>query len=492
MAAKQYIIDELYTQDQRGAVYHAKDAENGHSVELHRFFPYHSAEIGMASEAVQRYVVTINFMRFWQHRSLRKILDGGCDEIDHIPYLVCQARTERSIADLLETSSLSMSQAKQLAEQALSLLIELDDVFRATAPWLSLRAEDVEVFEDGSKYRFSINPMQLVEPKYETSAVKELVSLVEHCLGWTGRVVAGSTLGSLSGWVRQARSKDYSAKQALALLLGANPSELPDQPAQSEAAKALGLSPAFPGNSATPTGSLVASPTGMMQQASPTTSSFPIQKNSPLPWVIAGVMVLLTGAIAFFVITQMKSKAEIADAKTPKVQGGDEKSAGAANTSSTKNETKPIPSEEQRRAEIASKALKMQQDLAAADQQKKALANKPKTAKRNGDYKPEEVALVAEQIGQNISIAGKLTIAKASKSGKTLYLRFSDDTTFVLGRYVVNKATPSVSLGNLQPFVGKNIRIKGIVSKEAIPGGVRYAIDFTQLKDIEIIPEAKK
>jgi hypothetical protein len=510
-----YIIEELFSQDPWGIIYHASDAKLGQHVELQRFFPYQSAELGMEPDAIQRYVVTINFMRFWRHQSVRKVLDGGCDPIDQIPYLVSEARSPTNLAEMLGMGTLSMVQGKQLAEQALLLLIELDDVFRSTAPWISFRPEDIDVFDDGTKFRFCIVASQLVEPKYEVSAIKELASLVEMCMGWSGRVVTGSTLGTLSGWVRQTRSKSYSAKQALALLQGNKPDELTESTPQPTAPS---IAPALQGSSSTPTGSLVTSPTGLLQQGIPHPPLASLKKKSPLPWVIATALILLGGAVTLFMQSQKKNQ-EVASA--PKTSLKDKKSdnsqetpqpvsnsdaiaseptkVATASPSAQENPTpKPLSADEQRRADIVSKSLKMQADFKATQQQKAAAANKPKagikpkTAKRNGDYKPDEVGLIGEHIGQTVSIVGKLFVAKPSNTGKTFYLRFSEDQRIAGGRHVLKNALSPIALKDLQLLVGKTIRVKGVVNTEPTLQGPRITIDFTQLKDIEVIQDAPK
>jgi hypothetical protein len=498
VAAVQYIIEEFYSHDNKGIVYHAIDAEHGHAVELHRFFPYSSADMGMDQEAVHRYQVTINFMRFWQHQSLRNVLDGGCDEIDHIPYLVSEARTGMSLAEWLGYGTLSLAHGRQLVEQALALLIELDGVFSSSAPWISLRPEDIEVFDDGSKYRFSINPIQLVDPKYEISAVKELASLVEQSMGWTGSIEAGSHLGSLSAWVQQARSNDCNAKQAMDYLLENYPEESSDQPLPMQTASSAGRASVLPGSSIAPRGSQVTSIGRRAQYGAPRATVASVKKKSALPWVIAGMLLLLGGAAAFWFLSQKNQQAQIADAKSPKNAPPSSASVSpkpalvppSAPIPTAKIEPQPVLTDAERNAESAKKAPKMPQKVAVAKPQNPPQANKPKTAKRDGDYKPDEVALVAELVGQNISIVGKLVKLQPDSRNTAFYLHFSDNKKNVQGRHKLNKKSPAVSKADLDKFVGKTVRIKGIVSSNKHKGNLTYLIDFNELKDIKDISDA--
>ena len=187
-------IEEMLSQDANGAVFLAMDSVTGKEVRLERFFPFGAGAGGLEGEELGAYSNAVESMKAIQHRSLLRVLDGGCDPVDGIPYLVTQGMNGLHLADFFSEGPITPIQGRELAESALEIMEIIEQRFGTGADWLVLKAEHVDVCNNGEFFRFAVDPMKWLGLKKSQGGVRELAILVENAMGWSGRVIAGSSV----------------------------------------------------------------------------------------------------------------------------------------------------------------------------------------------------------------------------------------------------------------------------------------------------------
>ena len=477
MPANQYIIEELHSQDHLGVIFLATDVKKNSSVLLHRFFPNGDAERGLEPDEMQQFQASISFMRFWSHRSLRKIFDGGCDPIDRIPYVVHESSSDETLASLLSTGFLSMEQGRQLAEQALVLITEIENVLGGGAAWLSFDPEKIQITENGTKYRFVINPVRWIDTQHDPTNLKDLIHLLELAMGWSGRIVAGSTLGSLSGWVRLTRSKNLSCKDALALLRGNHQGEI-----SSNLSTSIESPETITGRA---TNTDVFLPTGNDTSLQPQVQLASLQKKSFVPWIIAGSLTLVAASTVIYLSIPDKNEnvantASTDNSKKTSVKDGLNIILNQPNVESTspaKLPDKELSYEEKRRQELLNKF----------NEQKNQPPTRTSSAVTEKEYTPNQVSLISEQEGKTITMVGTVSVVKEyNKTHRYLFFE-NPEGNEVLARHTI-KGTYLMGLDTLKrDYEGKKIKVKGVVAKEKIKSGIRYVVVINTRDDLEYV-----
>jgi hypothetical protein len=463
--ASRFQIEDMVSQDAHGAVFLAMDAETEREVLLQRFFPFGAGEGGLEGDELASYDQAIMRMKELEHPHLRRVIGGGCDPVDGIPYMVTETRSAMSLREFETQAVLSAAQGRALAESALELLLWLEQTFGQSADWLALKAEDVEVIGEVESFRFCVDPMKWLGLRKGPGAVKELAALVEEGMGWTGRVVTGSTAGMLSGWMRTAKTRDLTPEEALIVLRGGQVPVTSPTPATH-----------------TPTltaPALAASPSPSYQAPQP-----PMRTGSHAVWYVLGSL-MVAGALAAAGIVWYQARHS--SEKTLAVTQVQESSAPRKKTQAVpapkvadaeQQEKSLSVSEEQKlREKIEQRALELQRGIAKGDPANSA--SEKKAPKRSDDYSPAEHKAIREQIGEEIAIKERVAKVRLSSSGKSLYIEFQGDgaaTERACGRYLTSLGVEGMSVSELGGLEGKSVRIKGVVSKEF--GTDRVIIDL--------------
>ena len=87
---RRYEIQEMLSQDAQGVVFLAVDRESGADVVLRRFFPFGPGGKGLMGEEREAYTAAVERLKGLAHPAMRTILEGGCDPVDGMPYLVTE------------------------------------------------------------------------------------------------------------------------------------------------------------------------------------------------------------------------------------------------------------------------------------------------------------------------------------------------------------------------------------------------------------------
>jgi hypothetical protein len=462
----------MVSQDANGATFLATDLESGRNVLLQRFFPFGAGSGGLEGEERNSYQQGVELIKQLEHPALRRVLDGGCDPVDGIPYLISEARVDVSLAEYFSTGQLSVNQGRYMVEQALALVLQIEAVFGVGADWLVFAADDIEVGGEGETFRFSVDPMKWLGLKNGPGVVKELAATAENALGWAGRIVAGSTMGTLQGWVRAGKAESMTVAQAWDVLHGAAPPS-----------KILS------------TAEVVSNPTATahikLGQAAPVPFQPPLasakSSNKGLFLLLGTFLIVAALATAGVMLWQQKQQAEVAIAKSntatksSKTSGTKAQAAQAKPKAQVAQQERAETSEGDRSAAIAQRALELQGEVEQAI--KAAPSSTPRVPIREEGYQAHETTALREQIGRTVMVMGKVQRIRTSGTGKSVYVEFEGDSdASISGRYLKKLGKADMEVKNLESLIGKQIHIKGMVLEEF--GSRRLLIDLEDRSQI--------
>jgi hypothetical protein len=461
--SSRFQIEEMVSQDANGAIFLATDLQSGCEVLLQRFFPFGAGSGGLEGEERNSYQQGVELMKRLEHPALRRVLDGGCDPVDGIPYLISEARVGVSLAEFFSTGPLRVEQGRILVEQALALVLQIESVFGVGADWLVFAADDIEVRGEGEIFRFSVDPMKWLGLKNGPGVVKELAATAENALGWAGRIVAGSTMGTLQGWVRAVKAESMNAAQAWDCLHGAAPPS-----------KVLG--------SAAPTS--IVQPTAQIKLG----QAAPVPFKPPLASAKSGSKMLFVWLGSLLIVAALTTVGVMFWLQKPKAELAIVESNAASKSSKTSGkkikatqEESAETSEGDRRAAITQRALELQVEVEQAT--KADPSSTPRVPIREEGYQAHEATALREQIGRTVMVMGKVQRIRTSGTGKSVYVEFEGDPeASISGRYLKKHGKADMEVKNLESLIGKQVHIKGAVLEEF--GSRRLLIDLEDRSQI--------
>lgn len=480
----------MLSQDANGAMFLALDAETGKEVLLQRFFPFGAGSGGLGGSELESYNLALERMKSIEHRALRRVLDGGCDPVDGIPFLIFEGREGVTLSDFFSTGPITTEQGVVLVEYALELMLEIEKLFGDKVDWLMMDASGVEVLDNGNSFRFSLDPMKWVGIKKGQGPVKDLGTLLETAMGWSRANSTSGAVGRLGRWFTLAKSEDWSCEQALQTLR----SEYEHAEDATESGQTL-PAPSFPQIVLPPptfrSNPIPQGPMLHQKKIAPPVSLVANKKNNSAAWM--ALSVALTGAaiIALIVLLvirpdQDKPVSPVAleqeNIKAPQaVRSRVEPAKHPANEATSAQQSEPIPQV------VAPVEGKPKENKPKTEETKSEDIGKPKTPKREGDYKPEEVSLLRDQLRQEVTILGRVNRVRTSSSEKSLYIEFgSDPEENVCGRYMNKLGKEGMSVSELGNLKGKMVRIKGLVQEEF--GTKRIVINLITRDQVTELP----
>lgn len=443
MPSNRYQIEELLHQDAEGVVYLARDGESGGMVRLQRFFPFGQEERGLVGAEITAYLQGVVQLQQLQHPGLCRVLYGGCDEVDHMPYLIRAVRSAKTLADYLSHTALTLEQARWLAEEVLQMMMWLRQQMGHEVDWLDLDPSEIELSDneqDGVSFRFTIDPMKWLGHREKGNFFREFSMLLENALAWTGRVLTAGNAGPFSQWLKKIKAPGMGIEQALSSLVMEEVSQ---------------HAPLF---------TTVGASTRPPQAIRPVLAS--AQKSSRAGWYAIAALVVIGGLAVGLVkwLHQSTDSEVVSRNQVERVEKKREPKSSA-----------PMD-QKQRLADIERRALELQ-----------GVAAQPATPKppRKGGYRAREVEALREQMNAKVSVTETLVNVRLSDSQKTIYLEFDDSgvkDSSVCGRYLVMHQSKDMSEVDLKKLVGRKIRITGEVKEEF--GTKRLVIDLIERSQI--------
>ncbi len=463
---RRYEIQEMLSQDAQGVVFLAVDRDSGADVVLRRFFPFGPGGGGLEGEERTAYTTAVERLKGVTHPAMRTILEGGCDPVDGMPFLVTEWVEGPRLAEHLKEKPLSPGSTKALLDHALEVSQVLAGVLGEEAVWVETAPEAVILSQgqDGRGVTFWISPMRWLGQAEERQGLLPLVALGEAAMHWQGLVISDQAGEGLGAWFKAIKNDPgrWSLEEARATL---------------HAAKTLvGEPPSAPGRQA-PGVPTVRLPPPQVRQ--------PVlrQESSRWPWVFATLLIAVTtGLVAW------KSLRPAPAAAKPAAVAAAVPQAPVATTSpvlpaAPAPVAPPVDSEMDAAARVSARAAELAKEI----KQYPVIPSAP----GSGDTSQVDAQLIEigtklrNQIGSKVTFSGPLFQVRDSESGKTRYIEFgnSRDPNAVCVRYKTRDGDSDMSKEELMKLVGKLVTIKGDVVAD--PSG-RIAIDITGRDQITV------
>lgn len=456
---RRYEIQEMLSQDAQGVVFLAVDRDSGVDVVLRRFFPFGPGGGGLEGEERTAYTAAVDRLKGLTHPAMRTILDGGCDPVDGMPFLVTEWVEGPRLSEHLKQKPLSAGSAKALLDHALEVSQVLAGVLGEEAVWVETATEAVILSEgqEGRSVTFWISPVRWLGQAEERQGLLPLVSLGEAAMHWQGRVISDQAGDGLGAWFKAIKTNPgrWTLEEARVTL---------------HAAKMLvGDPPSTLGRSSASSIPTVKLPAPPVRQ--------PVlrQESARWPWVFAALLIFITTGLLVWkkwAPEPAATKPVVAAAPAAPAPAG---KVPAAAVAAPPPATPAADPEMDAAARISARAAELAEEI----------KNYPviPSAPGAGDTAGIDAQLVEigtklrNQIGGKVSFKGPLFGVRDSDSGKTRYIEFgtSRDPNAVCVRYMTKEGDTDMSKEELMKLVGKQVTINGEVVAD--PSG-RIAIDI--------------
>ena len=458
---------DILSQDKHGIVYVAWDSVLARKVTIRRFLPFGQNGGGLEKEEVAAFESASKRISELQHDALRSVMFGGVDPIDSIPYLVNEWVDGVSLKSLLAEEPMEPALVIDVLRIAIETSIILSQVLGEDAVWVETEANAIFVGaeETGRGFTFWISPFKWLGGEQQSRKLSSIVTLGEELTGWKKKLVSDNAGYGLGGWLKWLkRNPDVSLNEALESLASSTGQALP--PAAEET---------------------------VVQQAPRSKIPALKQASSKAPIMIAVVLAVLVMIAALIFFTKAPEATEIvadpadpqkseAKVSAPKTEAPTPALAAPLHVNNATARVNALAEKLQREAEERSdgtsekSAPEISGDLAALRE----------LVQSSGGYlSPDQSELVRTyKIDTPIKLKGVLLGVRASNSGKSIYLNFSDPEDHNLTNGVLKEKDfkGNYSLHEFRKFIGKSVTINGTVFSEPLKKA--YFVKITTVDQI--------
>jgi len=200
----QFQLEDLVEQNEWEVIYLALDTASGERVALRRFFPFGIEGGGLKKHDRAAYDKTIERLIQIRHTTLRKVIAGGWDPVDRMPYLVTERAKGTSLQSTLEAGPLKTTDAVLLIRHALEASLLCSTMLRDELLWVETDLSSIRMIDDenGRHFNFCFSPFKLMSSKSESQGPGAIIALAEAAMHWQGRVVASHAGHGLGGWLK--------------------------------------------------------------------------------------------------------------------------------------------------------------------------------------------------------------------------------------------------------------------------------------------------
>ena len=446
----------MLSQDAHGVVFLALDRESGSEVVLRRFFPFGPGGGGLEGEERTAYMVALERLKGVVPSALRNILDGGCDPVDGMPYLVTEWIEGPRLSEHLKSQPLSPASVRVLLDQALEASQIMAAALGEEAVWVETAPEAVVLSEgeEGRGITFWISPLRWLGDAGARQGLLPLVELGEAALHWQGRVFGEQSGEGLGAWFKtiKAAPDRWTLEEARATL---------------HAAQALASGPP-----STPGRSNGGPPTLVMPRA-PQKHKVAQPAASRLPWILCGILMLATtGLLAW------------------KKLGGKASTTAPAPNAAPASVEEPLvfsllPSPTESKASAAQKASARAAEL--QNSAKAATANLPFIDSKEVHAKLIDCGKqLRDHIDKEATITGVVYDARVSEDNRFRYIDFgsSKDLDAVTLRHEAVTGYKEMYVDQLHQLQGRQITVKGSV---ALDKDRRIVIEVAKREQITVL-----
>nr|MCU0781823.1 hypothetical protein [Akkermansiaceae bacterium] len=455
-----FVIQEIITQDWSGVLFRAMDMESGKFVGLHLFFPFGLTGVeaeGLSGDEREEYRAGVQQIAEFWHPSFRTVLTGGCDPVDGVPFVVTEWIEGKSLAEIVEHGALEPETAFELFNEALQLCEALSAKLGAEALWVSMLPEMIVLDTDKHSrgFTFGLSPNRWLVDSRDRRSLKPMANLLDHVMGWSGRMVGDHMGSGLGSWVKWLRGPGQTASLAearrmLSRATGREPMVQPDEPSPTVPSSAAVAAPGVAAPAVSPAPATPPSPAPGPPLPTPAS-------RAPLPagampgssapgkgmWIAMALLVMAIAGVLVWVSLRP------------------EQPGAAGNAKSGQGHTPP---------------------LSAAEQASKRAAELAGQTQYGAFIDVSETDAIRHSGDQDITVVGEVTAVRMSRTGKTLFVEFQN--AVARGRVIMEDADASLTEQALARFIGKRVRLTGQVN--SLSG--KPVIDFTFLAAIQEVP----
>jgi len=441
-------------------------------VAVRRLFPFGVDGGGLNEDEQTAYNIAVGRLVGLNHPAMRSVISGGCDPIDGMPYIATEWVQGKPLAAFLEKQPLKPTEAINVITCALEVSELLSRVLAEDGIWVETDVRNIVVGDDGTGrgVTFWIAPLKWLNRNEEQGNLDSIVALTVAIMGWNGQTVgdnAGRGLGGWLKWLRRA-SKTTTLAEAREML-----------------AASTGMEPPTPSKQ-------------LVRQAA-ARPSVPIKAIKPRKKSINGMLVtivllcLIAGVLVSWAIFRK-------DPHEPKVSVGlAELAAQMASEDAKKASEKATPApaaadqglpQDWREVAAAMKENEKAEELPREKKEEVAAAESaPTPAKSGGVFSPNDPKIL-QQEGQDVIVEGVVAKLDFSKSGKTLYMLFSEKPSIseARGAVLISRAGSDLNEAALTPLIGKKVRLSGRLELQQVYSSSRPEVGLVNRAAIEVVP----
>ena len=500
-----YHIEELVSQDARGVVFQGGDAVTGVVVAIRRFISTHIDGTCGGENGGKGYENAIVELKKVSHPSLRRVLAGGCDPVDGMPYLVTRWVDGILLREVVAIEGpLDRELVVSLLAQLLNLNMTLSKALGREGLWAEAALDSVVVKppQDENEVAtaiFWVSPWRWFGGGTVAGGAMELADFAEAMLGGPRQVAREHAGTEVVEWIQKIRNKQLTGLREIQEALHApgtpvspfvlkeNTDEATttkDHDAPAVAPKPTDPSP--PTKPATPT--RPATPTKPRKPAAPaplvplaaspkSRSATNTRKKKPVTRIAMVVVLLaLIGGAGWLMVERTQIRAD---------HVGGMADSGAAPPSV---EDDAPPASPQRSRHQAAKPDAMMIEVGSGNS---AASERLLRAEKRGYFTIDEGDLMLDRIGQSVALRGRLSRVRFSSSGLTMYLEFSESTqieeprAYAMARDLADGIHPE----DFEPLIGKRIEIHGEVEVENVSRTRRPRIELNDRGQITVVEE---
>jgi len=470
-----YQIEEMVSQDSKGVVFQGVDTVTGMIVAMRRFISAGCGGEEMSDRDCQAFSDVIAALKKVTHPCLRRVLAGGCDPVDDMPYLITRWTGGSPLSDLLANEELLDSGfARHILHQLLDTASAISESLGKEGQWLEASLESIMVRpprDEGAPPTalFWLYPLAWLRASDPANDLMGLADLGEAMLGGPRKIATKHPDDELAKWINRIRDREittlHEAKESLKAAdsflnpFSAN-SHPPDHAAPvetdgTEDDPMAGFD--SPGLKINPTPRHLISSRGVLPPDSAD------DRKGMSPAVIASAVAMI-GLIIFvsWIATGLKEAdpPEAAEFSNTVPTGLGQRD-GEGTMMPVRSEIRDSSAEEERLQYI----------------------------QRRGYYTINEADLLFSNDLKEVTFRGRLARVRMSSSGLTMYLDFSEEApieeprAYAMARDLVD----GIRQEDLEPFVGRQIEIRGLIDIEDLNGIRRPRIKIIDRHHLHIV-----
>lgn len=475
-----YQIEEMVSQDERGVVFQGTDSVTGVIVAIRRFISSGGKEGGIPADAGKSFDEAVQRLKELNHPMLRRILAGGCDAVDNMPYLVARWCEGRPLADFLADSSGPDPEfVRDLLVGFMDANDAVEEVIGKRGLWLepTVAATFVRPARgdlDQTAALFWLCPWSLFHSGSGEAILTAVADLAEDLLGGPRKTGA---FPAFAQWIaairRQGISTKEEAKAALVRLqLTSGPAPLAvDSSTSDQAEERTSVTKAMAES---------------VRREDPAGFDAPGLNAVPAPVVMPASVVVLPGAAA-----DKRGIGRKTGVAAAVLLAG----AGLAVVLAAKRATEATPATEVDFAAAEAAPGSSWNASAAAPWRAMsgAEAERREFVERRGYFTIDDGDLLHAHDQQMVTLRGRLANIRNSSSGLTMYLEFSEEPPNDQPRAfsMVRNQVDGIRSQDLEPLKGRLVEIRGRVDVETLGSIRRPRVELRDAGGIRVLDDAE-